>query len=505
MPINHKLGRKPVCYRRPRSQARHLHFAKVSCSLGIEPQPLILPVETLGRRGFSFVVGPSLVVTCDHIVSPRDGDVLVAGTAAHVVSRCPADLALLQIAPLSLDPDYNFPFRKLAYPRSIGQGVVISNAGGARVSGRLLGLPTIMYGSSGAVLSSLQVEIPDEGAIDESQIEAGWSGSPVTCEETGAVFGIVAHGSRGEPSISEPSCHTIHAVPADIIKWFIDSYKSTHEAWYDMGAFTKVFVQPLRTAEGCHGLSREVRSIVDRNNGGVKVIRAPIRSGLLPNDVILRVEGHDVDLDGNITLACLKIGLTRAVLGKRPEEVATVLVARQGESCAVVDEVEILLGSASEAILGVGTRDNGCRLVASNGLRLAELSLDWLVLTFGKEWQQNCGRDLLAVVEGLEGAGVDGESQRHVVVEYDGRVQGQESAECGLAGRDNLQGMRILSVEGKVVRTLNDVEKCAAGVNGGEREEEPVGNDVATAIAKMQNGDSLELSLPLRRTLVESG
>jgi hypothetical protein len=514
------------------------------------PLPEIYPVHSRldqsSQYGVGFAVAPGVVITCEHCAS---SDVSVAGSPAFVRAACAADVAILHIpALMNGDDDATFPasesILEAASAIEVGHRVRIVNASRNSVYARVVGMPSILYSSSGAVLPSLLLE------VERCAISQGWSGSPVMCAESGIVLGMVAHGTTvfdyadDNPSAADGHGAFIHAVPGALLHWLYnkvinDCYSLTGKPhWYGIGAIVPLTVQPLRDAiawkavEACLLQSSTPTAALAASalrRGGIRGARvvhaasigAAGDCGLQTGDIIMGVNGFDVDWDGCIQWHHgLSTGLQAAFIGLEPNATSEVTVVRAGGDGERLDLV-LTLGAAERSALGVNVKSRGVAVDCGNGVvRLVEVSVQRLKQWFGDGWERDCGGELSEIARGSHSD--DGNWKEHVIVDaqwlagqeaiYQANgpecVPGTRSACSDISEWARMGGMLIAKMDGQEVRSLEDAVSIASRSQRrfNEASARLKDNDESCAVVvEMRNGYIALLPQPMRLVHEDSG
>jgi hypothetical protein len=508
-----------------------------------QPAPAVFPVhfgpDDSPEHGVAFKFSPGVVFTCEHCVGTN---VTVAGAPASVIAVCAADAAILHVQALAIDePDPLFadvqPLLEEGEPIEIGRRVRILNASSHSVYARVAGMPAILYRSSGAVLPSLLLE------VERHAITRGWSGSPVLCAETGALLGMVAHGTTSITSVAEDESVNrsrgdfIHAVPSALLHWLYCKAQrhgcdfDRVPIWHGIGAISPLTVQPLRDSAVWKAVvarmqmstcpSAAIAASAIRRGGirGARIVRAStVDGGLQIGDIIVQVNGFDVDWDGCIKWKHgLSTGLQAAFIGLAPGERSVVSVIRAEEGGERVD-VNVTLGMAEQSALGVDIKSRGVAVDGGNGVvRLVEVSVERLSQWFGTDWERECGGELSEIVRGAHEP--HGVWREHIVVDaqwcsrqdwqYDNKISGRSAAASSMppanSGWPSMGGMVVAKVNGREVYRLEEVVEIA---NRKQNQHKPNlaedgGGDEECVVVEMRNGYIAVLPQPVR--LVHEG
>jgi hypothetical protein len=508
-----------------------------------QPAPAVFPVHfgpnDSPEHGVAFEVSPGVVFTCEHCVGTN---VTVAGAPAIVIAVCAADAAILHVQALSIDEQDSFfadvqPLLEAGEPIEIGRRVRILNASSHCVYARVAGMPAILYSSSGAVLPSLLLE------VERHAITRGWSGSPVLCAETGALLGMVAHGSTSKTSAAEDKSvnrsrgELIHAVPSALLHWLYCKAQR-HGCDFDgvpirhgIGAISPLRVQPLRDSAVWKAVvarlqmstkpSAAIAASAIRRGGirGARIVRAStVDGGLQIGDIIVQVNGFDVDWDGCIKWKHgLSTGLQAAFIGLAPGERSVVSVIRAEEGGERVD-VNVTLGMAEHSALGVDIKSRGVAVDGGNGVvRLVEVSVERLSQWFGTDWERECGGELSEIVRGAHEP--HGVWREHIVVDaqwcssqdgqHDSKLSGRSAAVSSMplanSGWPSMGGMMVAKVDGREVYRLEEVVEIASRKQKKHKPNlaDDGDGDAECVVVEMRNGYIAVLPQPVR--LVHEG
>lgn len=433
--------------------------------------PLTYPVTTSSRRGVCFVVAAGYVATCEHTVR-GESSVAVGGSPGEVLATCASDIALVYVPALSgVNPPFLAERQSCAFAAP-GMHVQILSAAGETVRATVVDMPGILYSSSGAVLPALRLKVCGPGSgRDHSSAERivckGWSGAPVVNVETHDVLGMVVHGDK-TADFGGTADEFVFAAPAGVLHCFIkssllrtnlvcDRKPGTQlRAWcYNIAALAPLTFQPLSSPQSFAAL-REMshrpgwKACCDRLLAGVRVINTPTGSVLQTNDVLVKAGDFPVDKDGCITRWGMRTTLHAAFIGADYGSCAKIQVLRASEAGrAEIETVTVTLGGAVDVLVRVPAQSNGDVLLAGaggvDGMRLVEVSVDWLQERYGEGWVSCCDHDIYATVfrEGSDSRSELAKKSTVVIARNDSHPE--------------LVGSRVVAAEGQDVYNLCDI------------------------------------------------
>jgi hypothetical protein len=466
-----RLWRRPrtssQCSQRSVTSKRHEGVTNVSL---VEGLPRVYPVTTERSSGFGFLVSPGFIVTCEHVVA-RKGSICVAGADATMVASCAADIALLYVPALKKENAAQFRFKDggIAFSENMDEGksVVVCNPSRTAVPASVREPFMMLYRSSGAQLPSLRIELSDSKSAEMNDVGHGWSGAPVVCSESRGIIGMIAYGGR-EPATS----NSVFAVPGPVMHWFLSCcdgilIANDNPLWVPMGALAHVLVQTLSGKAGRLATELYLSNAAVLPTGlGVRVARAPRRSGLLVGDIVLMVNGMKVDSDGCVVWKTMRVGYEAALMSAKPGSKIIVKVLRRcSDGTFRMQEVSASVDPAESSALGVAMQGRKRVLEAGAGaVRLVELTIELLEGWYGESWQTACGLDILrtALGESEHSDEGDGPERAHVVVDPSFFARNSNSGHGNRMGREDLgwnelKGKRVCRVNAQEVRCLDDI------------------------------------------------
>jgi S1-C subfamily serine protease len=279
--------------------------------------------------------------------------------AARVVSTFhDADLALLEIPAEEL-PDSTFTPLSISSPNTIPElrskvNVVGYPVGGDRVSvteGVVSRFDMVRYSHSGRYAASLTVDSP---------INAGNSGGPIVDPNTESIVGVAFQKLVGNGIENQG-----YGVPPYLIWRFI---KGMDERQYIRNELSSLGIA-IQSLE-----SPALRGYLKASPGGV-LVNWSRNTSLKQNDVIVRVDGNNVDNNGLISFLGRRIHFSALVHGKFVDETVTIDVLRDGEIVSV--DAPVMRSSANDLVppLQYGVKPE---YLVTGGLVFQPLSVDYL-------------------------------------------------------------------------------------------------------------------------------
>jgi hypothetical protein len=436
--------------------------------------PRVYPVTTETSSGLGFEVAPGFIATCDHVVS-RKGSIRVAGADATIVSSCPADISLLYVPALSKKPVQQFTAdvrNQFVHETFQSHKLLVVGPRRNSIQATMGAACMMLYKSSGAYLPSLRICLLDVARKKQSTVEHGWSGSPVICNDSWKVVGMVAHGD-----FENTTGHSVLAVPGRVIEWFLSrceavKVKAPQPRWIPMGTIAHVTAQTLTGKASRVGAEMQIGGTALLSPGvGVRIARVNTRSELRVNDIILKVNDMDVYSDGCVMWMGLRVGYQTAFLELQPGQKSSVQVVRRGKSGGgEVLNVLISIDSAERGTLGIPIRGRGIAVEAGKReVRLVELSIELLERWYGSSWQMECGLDLHRTAVGEFEYSDDAlPGQEHIVVDpsfFGSDIDATRAGDnCDVSddwGWNEMKGMRVHRVDGERVYKLEDIMRIS--------------------------------------------
>lgn len=393
----------PLCSGTPKSHARTLFstitilWLLTATAAGSPPQatvksgdsliePAIISIEVTHQRadwytpwlrsrpeqssGSGFLIAPGRVMTNAHVVSDakqivvrrNEGKRPFFAEIEYIAHD--SDLAILKIA----DPDFDKGIKPLvigALPslqsrvRTYGYP-----AGGEKISrteGVVSRIQFITYVHSAAD-SHLGVQT-------DSAINPGNSGGPVI--QDGKVIGVAFQANSSLSAVG-------YFIPTPVIRRFlVDIQDKKYDGYADLGVVTSNLMNPvyrrfLKLPDSKSGV------VVDRTLPG-----ASSKNHLLPNDVILRVDGIPVQTDGTIDYHGYSLEFIQIVEEKQIGEMVTLTVWREGKSL----QVKFPLKPLPDAERMRSQFDTAPAFFIYAGLVFMPLDQEYLK-TFGNFWER---------------------------------------------------------------------------------------------------------------------
>ncbi len=304
-----------------------------------------------GGRGTAFLIGRNLFLTNAHVVSNAERLYLskygesrkIPARVLHIAHDC--DLALLSV-------EDDAPFKGMT-PFSIGNlpkledevRVIGYPVGGDRLSvtrGVVSRIDTLNYSHSIAD-KHLVVQI-------DAAINPGNSGGPVLMGDK--VVGVAFQGLSNADN-------TGYMIPTPVIRHFLQDVKDgKYDGYVSMGVMEFPILNPAMRAK---------LNLPDDEKGVLvgEIFRPGPADGVLqPGDVILKLDGEDVDSSGMMNIDDEMINMNEAIERKFAGDKMKVLFQRDGQT----KEAEITLAPVKSRQIVSAAYDRKPRYILSGGL-----------------------------------------------------------------------------------------------------------------------------------------
>lgn len=399
--------------------------------------PLVLNIPTSPTTSASaFLMSPSEMLTALHAIPDNSSNINLGDRRATLLRRCVhSDLALLKLtepekceAPTFSQFSSNTSYR------------VIPPAPHDPLTVVPIAVDSKLASFSGALVPFVCFEADDPPKFD------GWSGSPIVREDTGAIVAVLIQGSG----------NILDTVPAVFVLHLYYSRSS----YVSLARLPGVSVQPLLNTAAQDAFWRTTSRKQETSEGVEEeaIYKLPPRiasvpshgTGLRVNDLLLRLNGHDVDIDGSIEWGGLRAPIDAAVVTCSGGDSVTATVARDG----IVLDVSVTVTSAATRVRGVVDD----RIVISNGLVFTPLKIGILdLLRRGVEYKPEAYLNVVDIFSNwkfhLNDPVSEDAAGNDVVIVFG------SSSEMGwdLKSARGISMQRVMKVDGRPVEKLADL------------------------------------------------
>lgn len=323
-----------------------------------------MPGSVNSGTGAGFVIEGNRIVTNAHVVSnarfisiDRENDPKrYIAKVLHVAHDC--DLAVLTV----VDPAFFKNTVALPFTDEIPQIESSVSVYGYPIGGNRLSVTT-------GVVSRVDFQTYSHSAADahlsiqtNAAINPGNSGGPVV--QDGKVVGVAFQGYGG--SVAQ---NVGYMIPVSVVKRFLkDIEDGRYDHYMDLAITTFALINPAQ---------RRALGLPDDGKG--VLISSVAKKGdsnglLLPGDVLLSIDGHDVESDGFIMLENERVQMPEIVERKFKGDTATLKVLRDKKE----QEVTVTFRQAWPYQIQASQYDVSPRYVLFGGLLFQPLSRDFL-------------------------------------------------------------------------------------------------------------------------------